>query len=53
MISLKDLLVCPVCHNGLPLNEPNNDEPVKCSQCERSYSFQHWRLQHDSSPSSR
>jgi SAM-dependent methyltransferase len=38
MISLKDLLVCPVCHNGLPLNEPNNDKPVKCTQCERSYS---------------
>lgn len=39
MVSLKDLLVCPVCHNELPLNEVKNDEPIKCSQCESSYSF--------------
>lgn len=39
MVSLKDLLVCPVCHNGLPLNEVKNDGPIKCSRCETSYSF--------------
>jgi uncharacterized protein YbaR (Trm112 family) len=39
MVSLKDLLVCSVCHSELPLAKINNDESIKCSRCERSYSF--------------
>jgi SAM-dependent methyltransferase len=39
MVSLKDLLVCPVCHNGLGLNEVKNGEPINCSKCATSYTF--------------
>lgn len=39
MVSLKDLLVCAVCHCELLLNEVKNEEEIECSRCERSYSF--------------
>lgn len=38
MVSLKDLLVCPVCHNR-SLHEVKNEERLECSGCRRSYSF--------------
>jgi SAM-dependent methyltransferase len=39
MVSLNEMLVCPVCHEGLPLNEHKDEQQIECLQCQRSYSL--------------
>jgi SAM-dependent methyltransferase len=37
---IDDLIVCPICHSDLPLNELRQDGSAQCQSCHYVYSFQ-------------